>query len=79
MHPLVSPLIETSDKDLSDKMLDIQRRLNIAYRLGKGELINQLHMIQDDYTFEHQKRMDKQMAEVLEKNKKNLKDIIDIR
>ena len=79
MHPLVTPLLKTTDKDLSEKILDLQRRLNVAYRLGKGELINQLHMILEDYTFEHQKRMDKQMAEMLEKNKKNIKDIIDIK
>lgn len=79
MHPLTHNLTELSDKELSDKIFDIQKRLNVAYRLGKGDLVGQLHMILEDYSFEHQKRLEKQMEELLKKNDKQMRDLIDIK
>lgn len=79
MHPLSPTVKDLSDKELSDKIFDIQKRLNVAYRLGKGDLAWQLQMILEDYTFEHQKRLEKQMEELLKKNEKQMKDLIDIK
>lgn len=79
MHPLTNSLAEISDKELGDKIFDIQKRLSVAYRLGKGDLVVQLQMILEDYSFEHQKRMEKQMQELLSKNDKQMRDLIDIK
>lgn len=79
MHPLTKSLTEISDKELGDKIFDIQRRLSVAYRLGKGDLVAQLNMILEDYSFEHQKRMQKQMEELLKKNDKQMNDLINIK
>lgn len=78
MHPLTQSLADMSDNDLADKIFDLERRLNISYRMGNNNLIQQINMVLEDYRAEFQKRSDKQMKDLLEKNGKIFKDVINI-
>jgi len=78
MHPLSTDLTTLSDKELTEKIFDIQRRLSVSYRLRSGELAGQLLMILEDYMFEQNKRNTKQLDELISKSGKTFKDIIDI-
>ena len=77
MHPLGSNLTELSDDDLQKKYGDLQRRWTQASRFGPTSIIPQLQMIMEDYQYEIQMRLQRQMEEIT-KNQTKSKGIIDI-
>jgi ribosomal protein L29 len=77
MHPLGPNLTGLSDAELQKKYSELQKRLGQAWRFGPQGLIPQIQMVMEDYQFEINARMQKQMAE-LDKNSKGTKGIIDI-
>jgi hypothetical protein len=80
-HPLVPDLSGLSMEELSKKHSEIMNRLNQAYRFGPSGAVQQLHLLQQSYTEELQRRQARQMEEMQEqmrKNNPNFKDIIDI-
>ena len=77
MHPLTPNLQELKDDELYAKQGEIVKRINQAYRMGMADAIGQLQMILEDYQFEIQRRNQKQMDELINKNDK-FKGIIDI-
>ncbi len=78
MHPFTPDLSQTSDAELTKKHSELMTKLNAAYRMNNGSLINQLQMILDDYTQEINRRRQKELEEILKKNDKFDK-IIDIK
>lgn len=66
-HPLLPNLKELSDEELSNKVNDLHRKLQAAYRMGYSEAVYQLQVLLQDYSAEHQDRQQKQLAELMEK------------
>jgi len=77
MHPLTPDLTKLTDEELGNALSNLQKRLSFAYRTAKGEQVQQLQMIMEDY-FNEQNRRNRKMLEDLEKNNPNFRDIIDI-
>lgn len=78
MHPLTKDLTKLNDKELSDKIADLQKRLALSYRMGNPYLAEQVRMMLNDYQAEHQRRADIELQKLMEKSGKNFKDIINI-
>lgn len=78
MHPLTPDLSGVNDADLQAKHSELMTKMNTAYRMGNADLINQIQMIMDDYSQEIGRRQQKQLDEMLKKNKQ-FDNIIDIK
>ena len=52
MHPLTNDLSKLTDEELHSKRSDLQTRLGFAYRIGNGDMVNQLQLILGDYAME---------------------------
>jgi len=77
-HPLTPKLSNLSQEDLMAKISELNKRLTMAYRWGRGDLAQQVHMVLEDYQFELNERNRKQMEE-MQKNNPNFDKIIDIK
>ena len=81
-HPLAPNLSDLSMDEVSKKHGELMTRLNQAYRFGPTSAIPQLHMLQQHYAEEIQRRNQKQLEDMQEQMKKTnpggFKDIIDI-
>lgn len=73
MHPLAPNLVDISDEELHSKRTNLQNKLNFAYKMGHSELVEQLHLLLDDYNVEVEKRNQKLLSQ-----NANLIDKIDI-
>jgi len=51
-------LSDKSLEDLSKTISDLNQKLNFAYRMQNGALINQLHMAIESYRSEYKRRID---------------------
>jgi hypothetical protein len=78
MHPLTQNLSGLTDKELSDKIADLDTKLTAAYRVG-SPVSHQIMMFLEDYRAEHQRRLAMQMEKVLKQSGKTFDDIIDIK
>lgn len=78
MHPLTPNLTELKDEDLRKKFMELQSRLMQAYSFGKGQLVQQIQMLMEDYQAELNRRQQKQLDELLQQNKK-FDEIIDVK
>ena len=43
-HPLISNLNDLTEEQLLEKISELQKKLNIAYRTGNADLCNQIRM-----------------------------------
>jgi hypothetical protein len=77
MHPLLNDISTLTLEELQSKVLEINKKLTQSYRLGYGDAVYQLQILLADYQQELQRRYDKQMSELSEKNPE-FKSIIDI-
>ena len=59
-HPLISDAKALSDQDLSDRIADLTKKINIARRTGNGYLVNQVEMAIESYQSEYRHRMHQQ-------------------
>lgn len=57
-HPFITDLSDKSLEDLSKTISDLNQKLNFAYRMQNGALINQLNMAIESYNVEYKRRMD---------------------
>jgi len=55
-HPLTPNVFELSDSDLTKKINELNKRLVWAHTSGHGNVVNQIHMMLDDYKAEQQRR-----------------------
>jgi hypothetical protein len=55
-HPLTPNIQNFSDSDLSKKINELNKRLVWAHTSGHGHVVNQIHMMLDDYKAEQQRR-----------------------
>lgn len=77
MHPLIGDLTGLTDIQLTEKIIDINKRLSVASRYMSYEVAMQLRMIMENYQHEQMRRNDKMMKDLVEKNP-NFKNIINI-
>jgi len=77
-HPLTPNLSNLSTEELSKKVNDLNQRLSMAYRWGRGDLVQQIYLMLEDYNFEIKERTRKQMEETAKKNP-NFDKLIDIK
>lgn len=78
MHPLTPDLSGLSNDELHSKRADLQNKLMFAYKMGQGDLIQQLNLVIGDYNIEIEKRNQKLLAEIEAKTGKKFSDKIDI-
>jgi hypothetical protein len=57
-HPFINDLSKKSLEELSKVISELNTKLNFAYRMQNGSLINQLNMAINSYNTEYKKRMD---------------------
>jgi hypothetical protein len=57
-HPFIHDLSEKTLDELQTSISDLNKKLNFAYRIQNGAMINQLRMILESYNSENSKRMD---------------------
>jgi len=55
-HPLSPNVFDMSDSDLTKKINELNKRLVWAHTSGHGYVVNQIHMMLDDYKAEQQRR-----------------------
>ena len=77
MHPLVGDLSALSDNEVNEKYASLIRRLNQATRMGYGDAVQQLQMFLGDYQAEIQRRQEKLLNDLADKDAE-FKNIIDI-
>lgn len=77
MHPLTPDLSKMTMDELVTKESELTKRMTFAYKMGRGDMVQQLQMLMGDYQTEIGKRNNKALEE-MEKNSKQFKNIIDI-
>ena len=73
-HPLIGNLDELTAEQLHEKITELTKKLNIAYRTGNGHLCDQIRMAIESYS---SKLKEKQMKQ-WEESQNNFKDKINI-
>jgi hypothetical protein len=68
MHPLAPDLTQLTNEELHKKIHELTQKLTQSYRLGNYELVGQIHMLLDDYNHESQRRHQKTLEEMSNKN-----------
>lgn len=77
-HPLTPNVQALSDSDLLKKINELNKRLVWAHTSGNGHVVNQIHMMLDDYKAEQQRR-DTERYEKINKGKdKDWDSLIDV-
>jgi hypothetical protein len=77
-HPLAPPLSQLTLDELLTKQTELNQRLSMAYRWGRGDMVQQIYMLLEDYNTEIQERNRKQLEE-LQKNNPKFDKLIDIK
>lgn len=78
MHPLTPDLTQLSDQDLGNKIRELTSRLNLSYRSGSTALVNQVHLLLEDYQNELSRRQRAELEKLINNNQDRFKGIIDI-
>jgi hypothetical protein len=55
-HPLISNLDSLTADELTEKISELNKKLNIAYRTGNGYLCNQIQMAIESYQSKYQEK-----------------------
>ena len=63
MHPLTQDLSKLTDEELHSKRSDLQTKLSFAYRMGHGDMVNQLQLVLGDYAMEVETRNQKMLEQ----------------
>jgi hypothetical protein len=57
-HPFIHDLSDKTLEELQTAISDLNKKLNFAYSMQNGTMINQLKMMLESYNTENSKRMD---------------------
>ena len=57
-HPFVNNLSGKTMEDLSNDLSDLTKKLNFAYRMQNGPMIQQINMVIESYRAEYNRKMD---------------------
>ena len=77
-HPLSPNVFDMSDSDLSKKINDLNKRLIWAHTSGHGHVVNQIHMMLDDYKAEQQRREHERYEKINKGKDKDWDSLIDV-
>lgn len=77
-HPLTPNLQEMSDGDIIKKITELNKRLVWAHTSGHGHVVNQIHMMLDDYKAESQRRDMEREEKINKGNDKDWDSLIDV-
>lgn len=73
-HPLIGDIDNLTQEELIEKINELNRKLNIAYRSSNGEICNQIRMAIESYT----NKLREKQAKAYEESNQNFKDKINI-
>jgi len=77
-HPLTPNVQNFSDSDLSKKINELNKRLVWAHTSGHGHVVNQIHMMLDDYKAEQQRREHERYEKINKGKDKDWDSLIDV-
>lgn len=77
-HPLAPDLTGLKDDELYQKISELQKRMNQAWRMGGTQMFQQMQLLMGDYQSELRRRNDIKMEEMQKKNP-GFDKIIDIK
>lgn len=60
-HPFIKDLSDKNLEELQEKLGDLTKKLNFAYRIGNGPMIHQINMVMESYKSAYNKKMDELM------------------
>lgn len=69
MHPFVGDLTDKTLEELSDKINDLNKKMNFMFAMGKHDMVRQVQMVLENYRSEYVKRQQELW------NKKAAKDL----
>jgi hypothetical protein len=79
-HPLLENLSELTDQELNERAQDIARKLTSAYKMSTNSaLIQQMQLVNGQIQDELRTRQRKELEKLMGNNKKDFKNIIDIK
>jgi hypothetical protein len=78
MHPLTPDLSKLTDDEIHTKRAELHNRLAFAYRMGQGDMINQLQLLLGDYDLEIQNRNRKMLNDAQKSGRFGSGDATDI-
>jgi len=71
LHPLQEDTSKLSETELTNKIIDLQKKVGVAYSLGNTHLVGQINMMLAAYEEDLQKRCTDKLAEMQKKSKKD--------
>ena len=74
-HPLIGNIDHLTEDELSEKINDLSRKLNMAVRSGNGHMCNQLRMALESFQNKYQQKL----QEARKGKSTNFDDKIDIK
>jgi hypothetical protein len=77
-NPLVEDLTHLKDTDLDSKMTDLNKKYSIAMRLGNGSVAMQIAVVLEQLRDEVQRRQIESSKKLLQKQNKDLDDLINV-
>lgn len=77
-NPLVEDLTHLKDTDLDSKMTDLNKKYSIAMRLGNGSVAMQIAVVLEQIRTEVQRRQIESSKKLLQKQNKDLDDLINV-
>ena len=57
-HPLIGNIDHLTEDQLSEKINELNRKLNMAVRSGNGHMCNQIRMALESYQSKYQQKID---------------------
>ena len=67
-HPLINDLSNLSADELSTKISELQKKLNIATRSGNAHLCNQIRMALENYQNKYSEKMQEMYQRQMQNN-----------
>lgn len=77
-HPLLGDARELKDLDLENKILELNKKYHIAARMGQGGVANQIAIALDMYKSEQYRRQIETVNNLVNKEDKDLDDLINV-
>lgn len=77
-NPLVDNLTTLKDTDLDARMTDLNKKYSIAMRLGNGSVGMQIAVVLEQLRDEVQRRQVESSKKLLQKQNKDLDDLINV-
>ena len=74
-HPLIGNIDHLTEEELSEKINELNRKLNMAIRSGNGHMCNQLRMAVESFQSKYQQKL----QEARKGQSTNFDDKIDIK